>query len=107
MYRRIENAILVAKDERADGFDARVELSDKKIVIETRISRDPSRARNGGEYNFWQELWPDASGGALMQEFCSCDFWQPEGEPEVLGLTFKEAEELVRTLAAERGVPIN
>jgi len=106
MYKRIESAILEAKEERRLDFPAIVRVEDDRILIDTRWSRNPAKSNNGGEYFHWEEIWPNEYGDVLMQEFVSCDFWQPEDEPEVLGLTWDEVRSTVKALAAEHGVPV-
>ena len=81
---RLENAILAARDEQRLGFLARVEITDEMIRIDTRISRNPAKSNNGGDYFYHEEFWP-SGGQILWQEFCSCDFWQPMDEPEAVG----------------------
>ena len=80
---RIASAIKEAKDERNLGFDARIIIYDDfpEVKIETRISRDPRRSSNGGEYHHWLRLRPNPEGRTLAIDRCSCDFWQPEDEP--------------------------
>ena len=103
--KRIEIAIEAAADERGAGFGAYISVSDSEIVIDTRISENPNRACNGGEYAFWLRIWPDR-GRVLVQEFCSCDFWQPEKEPEIIRQDWKSVKAVVKKLAAKLNVPI-
>ena len=105
MNNRIEDAVLRAKEEFELDFPAYITIKDDVIEIDTRISRDPSRANDGGEYNFWLEIWPHR-GNVLVQEFCSCDFWQPEDEPEITELDWAGAKALVKSLAARHKVLI-
>jgi hypothetical protein len=87
MNERIERALEAQASERGQGF-AHVEvfMGDRRIMIDTRASRDPKRSSNGGEYDYWLRLWP-AAGNIFAQERCSCDFWQPEegAGPEIIG----------------------
>lgn len=106
MDKRIKNAISECKEERRLEFPAVIKIGPGLILIDTRWSRDPRRANNGGEYYFWEEIWPNEYGDVLMQKFCSCDFWQPEDEPEILGLVWGEVAPLVRELCARHGIPI-
>jgi len=103
---RIKNAILEAKEERRLDFDAVVLVETDLVQIDTRISRNPLKSRNGGEYSFWESIWPTPGGETLMQTFSSCDFWGPEEEPEIIPLTFGEAKIETIRLADKHGVPV-
>jgi hypothetical protein len=54
------------------------------IRIQTKISRDPSRRNNGGEYDFWLKVWR-RDGRTYARTCCSCDFWQPNEGQEIEG----------------------
>lgn len=105
MNRRIENAVRQAASERDLNFNAVIKLSDGVIVVDTRITRDPNRSRNGGEYSYWEKFWSHRA-QVLAQTFCSCDFWQPEEEPEILGLNWDELVNLTQQYAREYDVPV-
>lgn len=104
----IENALMAAKEERELDFDARVTLKpDREITIDTRISRDSRRSNNGGEYSFWLKIWPNEYGGLLVQEFCTCDHWQPDDEPQLFdGILFDYAVGVVDECERKYGVPL-
>lgn len=53
------------------GFD-----NHGRFTVVTCEPEDPSRSSNGGDYRFWREYSPRRG---KAQDYCSCDFWQPEG----------------------------
>jgi len=64
-------------DERKAGFRACARiLSNGNLCIDTRISRNPSRSNNGGDYYSTLIIRPDG----FVRQTSSCDFWQPDNE---------------------------
>ena len=52
-----------------------------ELTIDTRMSRNPRLASNGGDYDFWTRYWV-ANGRTYRIERASCDFWQPQDEED-------------------------
>ena len=96
-----------AAGERKAGFETFLSFSKGKQVarLDTKISRDPSRSNNGGEYFFWAKVWYQKGTGVFVQERCSCDFWQPENEPKLIAPSWATAKRVLRRLAREHGIP--
>ena len=72
-------------EELEAGYDVGLVLTPARIEVETRVSRDPSRSSNGGEYDFWT-VYTKSGSRVYRLEKASCDFWQPMDEPEVCHL---------------------
>jgi hypothetical protein len=49
-------------------------MSDNCLVVETVVSRDPGRSRNGGEYSFYRDFYAEGIGGVHAQGSWSADF---------------------------------
>jgi hypothetical protein len=85
MNERIDRALTECAAEYGLGFAAEVLVSGERIVIDTRVSRNPLLSANGGDYHLWLRLWPHA-GNILAQERNSTDFgWNPDPELEIVG----------------------
>lgn len=69
LYKDIEDTI----KEAEGGWCIR----DGVLEVETIVSRDVSRSRNGGEYSHWREFHPDGIGGVYA---CGC--WSAEFDYE-------------------------
>ena len=66
LYKDIEDTIKNAEG----GWTIR----DGVLEVETIVSRDPSRSRNGGEYFHWREFRPDGIGGVCAGGAWSAEF---------------------------------
>lgn len=79
--KRMIAADYAAMREDADMGATCGETNNGNWYIDTRMSRNPRYSNNGGDYNYWTEYWY-ADGKTYRQERSSCDFWQPQDEPE-------------------------
>ena len=93
---RIKLDIQAQREEIALG--AKIGYTEKGAYIDTRISRDPERSHNGGEYNFWTNYLV-RDGGVLVEWCWSADFDINE-EPEfyTLDLSVYELHDLIKEI---------
>ena len=105
----LRQSIDAAKEERRRGFAASVDVyKDKEyLTIDTYISRDPNRSRNGGEYNFWTVVQKNDWGEAIVEECWSCDFATLQHEPYLIRANYVQIQSMVEMLALAAGVPVN
>jgi hypothetical protein len=107
MHDRIGQALAECAAERGLGFDAVVRYCKHKVIIDTRISRDPRRSNNGGEYYFWLSVWPTDSQTVVVRKRSSYDGdWEPDYEPEPIGSGWKDIKARIRREARQLGIPI-
>lgn len=103
----LADALCSAVEERNVGQDARVIVESDCLLIDTRISRDPLRSSNGGEYNYWTVI--RTTGGMVVADRrSSCDFWQPQDAPEPTIAADRSAEvvQFILHHAQRLGVPV-
>lgn len=106
----IKNAVQSAKEEIELGFPARIQIDykERNFTIDTRITRDSRYSNNGGDYSFWLKVWDGGGGDTLSEERSTCDFWNPQDEPDYwLGFSWDEAAQIVIYEAMKSGVPMN
>jgi hypothetical protein len=77
-FSALDAAILAFQNEYEQGAKPTYFIGNAGIRIVTRVSRDPSRSNNGGDYYFWVDFWRRADGYIFSQRTSSCDFWQPD-----------------------------
>ena len=117
METEVRQAVLEAGQEVALGYAAGIEITDDLIRIDTRISRDPSRSRNGGEYFEWLTLkrHPDDyewlrsehfGGNVLMRRSTSCELVELR-EGQLIKANWSQLVTDILALATEFRVPVS
>jgi hypothetical protein len=104
---QIKTALEECAAERARGFTAIIQYSHDHVLIDTRVSRNPSRRNNGGDYDFWLSVWPTNSQTVVSRRRCSCDMdWEPDYEPQIVGSGWKAIKAFIRAEARKMNIPI-
>lgn len=104
----IADALACAASERRRGLDAQVKIAADGVTIDTRISRDPLRAANGGDYDHWTTVTTE-NGMVVARQRSSCDFWQPQEDPEatIPADRYAEVVQFIRREAEALSIPVH